>query len=313
MKRLQYGGFKMKNLASLISSYIEVVEHIKKLSRNTIKAYRIDLQQFASFTKNILADKDTIKRYIVHLNQQFAPRSVKRKIASVRAFYHELSISGIVSKNPFDQLQIRIQTPKQLPRTIPQQIIQSILQTAYSEYSDGNRIALRNIMVLELLFNTGLRVSELCSLSSDNFSLDSDGLHLLIHGKGNKERMIQLVTPELLKLSKLYCQTYSQQIQQNGAIFYNRNKKQISPQSVQRIINKYVKKLNLKTHITPHMFRHTFATSLLEAGMDIRYIQSLLGHSSISTTQIYTHVSTKHQTILLNELHPRSKMSFGLA
>ena len=303
----------MKNLASLISNYIEVIEHIKKLSPNTIKAYRIDLYQFASFTKNILANKDMIKQYIVYLNQQFAPRSVKRKIASIRAFYRELSINGILKKNPFDQLEIRIHTPKQLPRIIPQQIIQSILQSAYSEYSNGNRIALRDIMVLELLFNTGLRVSELCSLERDNFSLDDDGLRLLVNGKGSKERVIQLVTPELLKLSKLYYQTYAQQIHQHSAIFYNRNGKRISPQSVQRIINRYLKKLNLQNHITPHMFRHTFATSLLEAGMDIRYIQSLLGHSSISTTQIYTHVTTKRQTLLLNELHPRSKMSFVLA
>lgn len=302
----------MKNLVSLISNYIEVIEHIKKLSPNTIKAYRIDLHQFASFTKNILANKDMIKQYIVYLNQQFAPRSVKRKIASVRAFYRELSINGILKKNPFDQLEIRIHTPKQLPRIIPQQIIQSILQSAYSEYSNGNRIALRDIMVLELLFNTGLRVSELCSLERDNFSLDDDGLRLLVNGKGSKERVIQLVTPELLKLSKLYYQTYAQQIHQHSAIFYNRNGKRISPQSVQRIINRYLKKLNLQNHITPHMFRHTFATSLLEAGMDIRYIQSLLGHSSISTTQIYTHVTTKQQTLLLNQLHPRSKMSFVL-
>ena len=132
------------------------------------------------------------------------------------------------------------------------------------------------------------------------------------YGKGSKERVIQLLTPQLLKLSKLYCQTYSQQIQKHGALLYNQNGKPISPQSVQRIINKYLKKLNLRNHITPHMFRHTFATSLLEAGMDIRYIQSLLGHSSIATTQIYTHVTTKQQTVLLTELHPRSKMSFLL-
>ena len=302
----------MQGLVSLISNYMEVVEYIKKLSPNTIKAYRIDLKQFATFTKNTLANKDMIKQYMIHLNQRFAPRSVKRKIASVRAFYHELSINGILKKNPFDQLPIRIHAPKQLPRTIPRQIIHSILQSAYHEYRPGNRIVLRDIMVLELLFSTGLRVSELCSLSRDNFSLDNDGLRLLVHGKGSKERVIQLITPELIKISKLYCQTYSQQIQEKGAILYNRNEKQISPQSVQRIINKYLKKLNLKNHITPHMFRHTFATSLLEAGMDIRYIQSLLGHSSISTTQIYTHVTTKHQTALLTELHPRSKMSFVL-
>lgn len=196
--------FNMKNLTFLISKYIEAAEYIKKLSPNTIKAYRIDLTQFASFTKNILADKDTIKQYIVHLNQQFAPRSVKRKIASIRAFYHELSINGILKKNPFEQFQIRIHTPKQLPRIIPQQIVQSILQSAYNEYKHRNRIVLRDIMVLELLFNTGIRVSELCSLKKDNFSLNNDGLRLLVHGKGSKERVIQLVTPELLKLSKLY-------------------------------------------------------------------------------------------------------------
>nr|WP_300129818.1 tyrosine-type recombinase/integrase [uncultured Butyricicoccus sp.] len=302
----------MQSLASLISNYMEASECIKKLSSNTIKAYRIDLKQFATFTRNSLADKDMIKRYVIHLNQRFAPRSVKRKIASVRAFYHELSISGILKKNPFDQLKIRIRAPKQLPRIIPQQIICSILQSAYNEYRLGNRLALRDVMILELLFSTGLRVSELCSLSKDNFSLNHDGLRLLVHGKGSKERVIQLLTPQLLKLSKLYCQTYSQQIQKHGALLYNQNGKPISPQSVQRIINKYLKKLNLRNHITPHMFRHTFATSLLEAGMDIRYIQSLLGHSSIATTQIYTHVTTKQQTVLLTELHPRSKMSFLL-
>lgn len=302
----------MQSLTSLIANYMEVSENIKKLSPNTIKAYRIDLKQFASFTQNTLAKKDMIKRYIMHLNQQFAPRSVKRKIASVRAFYHELSINGILKKNPFDQIKIRVHAPKQLPRTIPQQVIHSILQSAYREYGAGKQNALRDIMVLELLFSTGLRVSELCSLSKDTFSLGNDGLRLLVHGKGNKERVIQLITPELLKLSMRYCQIYSHQIQEHGAILYNRNGKRISPQSVQRIINKYLKKLNIQSHITPHMFRHTFATSLLEAGMDIRYIQSLLGHSSISTTQIYTHVTTKQQTVLLTELHPRSKMSFVL-
>ena len=302
----------MQSLTSLIKNYIEAAELIRKLSPNTIKAYRIDLKQFAAFTKNKLANGDTIKCYIMYLNQQFAPRSVKRKIASVRAFYHDLSMNGILKKNPFDQLQIRVHAPKQLPRIIPRQIIHSILQRAYNEYSKGNRTVLRDIMVLELLFSTGLRVSELCLLSKDSFSLDNDGLRLLVHGKGSKERVIQLVTPELVKISKLYYHTYSQLIQEQGAILYNRNGKRISPQSVQRIINKYLKKLNLQNHITPHMFRHTFATSLLEAGMDIRYIQALLGHSSIATTQIYTHVTTKQQTVLLTELHPRSKMSFIL-
>ena len=161
----------MQSLTSLISNYMETVGFIKKLSWNTIKAYQIDLKQFAAFTKNTLADGDTIKRYIMHLNQRFAPRSVKRKIASVRAFYHDLSINGVLKKNPFEQLQIRVHTPKQLPRTIPQQIVHSILRSAYNEYRPGNRIVLRDIMILELLFSTGLRVSELIHLKAEDVNL----------------------------------------------------------------------------------------------------------------------------------------------
>ena len=105
---------------------------------------------------------------------------------------------------------------------------------------------------------------------------------------------------------------FSEEIQAQGAILFNRRGRPLSPQSVRRIINKYLNQIDASSHITPHMFRHTFATSLLEAGVDIRYIQSLLGHSSISTTQIYTHVTARQQTLLLAEKHPRGKMTFSL-
>lgn len=243
----------MQTLSSLIVNYLETGQYEKQLSPDTIKAYRIDLRQFLEFTKGIWADKDTLDRYIKYLNQHFAPRSVKRKLASVRAFYHEMEILGELSENPFDKLHIRIHSPQQLPRVIPEQIVRALLQSAYDAYTPGCREILRDIMVLELLFSTGLRVSELCALSQDTFLL-----------------------------------------------------------SVRRIINKYLNQIDPSSHVTPHMFRHTFATSLLEAGMDIRYIQSLMGHSSISTTQIYTHVTARQQTLLLAEKHPRSKMTFSL-
>ena len=119
-------------------------------------------------------------------------------------------------------------------------------------------------------------------------------------------------TKELLQLLKVYYREFSEEIDDQGAILINRRGCPLSPQSVRRIIHKYLKQIGVENHITPHMFRHTFATSLLEAGMDIRYIQSLLGHSSISTTQIYTHVSARQQTLLLAEKHPRGKMTFSL-
>ena len=175
------------------------------------------------------------------------------------------------------------------------------------------REILRGILVLELLFGTVLCASELCALSQDTFLLGDSGLRLLVKGKGRKERIIQITTPELLQLAQTYCDVFSKEIQEQGAILFNRRGHPLSPQSVRRIINKYLNRIGVSNHVTPHMFRHTFATSLLEAGMDIRYIQSLLGHSSISTTQIYTHVTARQQTILLAEKHPRGKMTFSLS
>ena len=302
----------METLRSLIEQYLDAAACEKKLAPDTIKAYRIDLKQFAAFADDTMVNKEVLSQYIKYLNQRFAPRSVKRKLAIVRAFYNELSLSGTLEVNPFDKLRVKIHSPQQLPRTIPQQIVKSLLQNAYDAYSPGKLTVLRDIVVLELLFSTGLRVSELCSLTKEQFLLNDDGLRLLVNGKGSKERIIQISTPELLRVVKIYCAEYAEDIQTQGAILYNRNRHPLTPQSVRRIINKYLQRIHIEAHITPHMFRHTFATSLLEAGMDIRYIQSLLGHSSISTTQIYTHVTTRQQTILLAEKHPRAKMTFSL-
>jgi len=302
----------MQTLSVLIADYLEVGEYEKKLSPDTIKAYRIDLRQFLEFIGETWPDKDVLNQYIKHINQTFAPRSVKRKLASVRAFYHEMELCGELEENPFNKLHIRIQAPKQLPRIIPEQVVQALLQNAYDSYLPGCRETLRDIVVLELLFSTGLRVSELCSLSKDSFQLGDSELRLLVNGKGQKERVIQISTPELLQLVRIYYNEFSKEIQEQGVILFNRRGRPLSTQSVRRIINKYLNRIGIDTHITPHMFRHTFATSLLEAGVDLRYIQSLLGHSSISTTQIYTHVTARQQTLLLAEKHPRTKMTFSL-
>lgn len=302
----------MQTLSTAIFNYLEVCELEKKLSPDTLKAYRIDLLQFSNFTKGEWADIETLNHYIRYLNQQFAPRSVKRKLASVRAFYRDMEFNELIKTNPFNKLHIRIQSPRQLPRTIPYQIIYDLLQNVYDSYTPGCRETLRDIVVLELLFSTGLRVSELCALSTDTFTLSPQELRLLIKGKGRKERVIQLITPELLHLLQLYCNEFSEEIERHRRILINHRGNPLSPQSVRGIINKYIARIGVDKHVTPHMFRHTFATSLLESGMDIRYIQSLLGHSSISTTQIYTYVTSHQQTLLLAEKHPRSKMSFPL-
>ena len=302
----------MQELFKLINDYLDCCENSKKLSADTLKAYRIDLRQFQEFAGERWTEKETLNRYVMHLNRQFAPRSVKRKLASVRAFFSELEFNEAIEGNPFNKFHIKIQYPQQLPRTIPEDVVKKLLQSAYNGYAPTNRETLLDIVVLELLFSTGLRVSELCALTPETFSMSDSGLRLLVKGKGRKERIIEITTPELIKLLKLYTSQYSYEISFQSAILINRRCRPLTPQSIRRIIHKHLKRIGLASNITPHMFRHTFATSLLEAGMDIRYIQSLLGHSSISTTQIYTHVASPRQTQLLAEKHPRGKMTFKL-
>ncbi len=300
----------MEALSKLAAWYLERAERENNLSPDTLKAYRIDLDQFLAFAGGGEVDKALLSRYVQHLNQTFAPRSVKRKLASVHVFYQTLLENELLEHSPFEKLHIHIHAPKQLPRVIPEDVVEGLLRCAYQGDMSGDRWRRRDLVVLELLFSTGVRVSELCKLSQKTVTLNGRSVRLLIDGKGRKERVIQIETPEIVTLLRSYCREFEAEICEHGALLVNDRGRPLEPQSVRRIINKYMGHLDTSLHVTPHMFRHTFATSLLEAGVDIRYIQSLLGHSSISTTQIYTHVTTQRQSELLARNHPRNKMKF---
>lgn len=303
----------MSNIEREVKRYLQVCQFEKQLSVDTLKAYRIDLRQFAAFAADDVVDKMLMGKFVAHLNAKFAPRSVKRKLASVRAFYQYLEENEMIPESPFRRLHLHIQPPRQLPRIIPEETVRALLETAYQRYeSVHDRWVLRDILVLELLFSTGVRVSELCHLTWETFRLETNGLQLLIFGKGRKERALQVTTPELVTLVQRYLEAFGDDIAGQNAILLNRRRRPLQPQSVRGIINHYMGQVPAAGHVTPHMFRHTFATSLLENGVDIRYIQSLLGHSSISTTEIYTHVATKQQALLLAERHPRNRMNFTL-
>lgn len=303
----------MEKLKNQVKKYLFSCEFERTLSPDTLKAYRGDLAQFCSFVGTCEVDKNLLSRYIAFLNTHYAPRSAKRKLASVRAFYTAWEEDDPTQESPFHKLRLHIKSPRELPRIIPDDIVETLLQLAYKRFSDtGCRWALRDVFVLELLFSTGVRVSELCKLTPSTFLLSADGLRLLIQGKGSRERMLRIATPELTSLAQQYFQLFSAEISACDFVLLNRRRKPLQPQSVRRIINDHIEAAQATIHVTPHMFRHTFATSLLENGVDIRYIQTLLGHSSISTTEIYTYVATKQQSQLLAEKHPRNKMTFFL-
>jgi integrase/recombinase XerD len=297
------------------AEYLEVCEYQKKLDQKTLKAYRIDLRQFTDFFTGQPGgmSKRQLSKYIIHLHQSYKPKSVKRKVAAVRAYFKFLEYEEYLPVNPFAKLYIKYKEPLRLPRTIPFNTIQSLLSVVYEKIQplqEKNRfydLLIRDIAVLELLFATGMRVSELCSLSPQDINL-SEGF-IRIFGKGSKERIIQVSNGEVIKVLQDYESCYTDLITATGHFFINRHSRQLNPPSVRAMLRKYTKDAAIALHITPHMFRHSFATLLLEEDVDIRYIQQLLGHSSIVSTQIYTHVTAEKQRLILSAKHPRNKLS----
>ncbi len=307
----------MEEIRKLSAAYLEYCFYQKNLNPKTLKSYSIDLKQFISFMEenNLDIGKPGISAYITQLHKLYKPKSIKRKIACLKAFFSHLEYEEVLDSNPFKKINVKFQEPFLLPRTIPINILQEILSCAYQETSSTSltehklSAILRDIAVLELLFATGLRVSELCSLKENDIDLINQTLR--VTGKGARERIVQIVNADVLAALTAYYQHFSAPIQQSGFFFVNRLKRRLSEQSVRFMINKYVEKAGLSLHITPHMFRHSFATLLLEEDVDIRYIQKLLGHSSITTTQIYTHVTSAKQKDILATKHPRNKIALN--
>lgn len=305
---------KMQNLQHLISKYLEYCRYQKNLNTKTLKAYGIDLKQFLSYMQNtdLQLNRANLTDYITDLHKKYKPKSVKRKIASLKAFFTFLEYEELLPANPFSKIKVKFREPLLLPRTITTQNLQKLFQTAYrnmetsarSEYQ--KKSCARDIAVLELLFAAGLRVSELCSLRANDLDLTQGVIR--IYGKGSKERVVQITNQSVLDALNSYAEYSEPRISENDYFFINRLGHRLSEQSVRFMINRYAKMARLPEHITPHMFRHTFATLLLEEDVDIRYIQQILGHSSIMTTQIYTHVSTYKQRDILTARHPRNKI-----
>lgn len=301
----------MNDIELQIKHYLDYCSLQKRLDAKTIKSYRIDLTQFAShITETQLRNitQNTLEQYISHLHQNYQPKTVKRKIASLKAMFHYFEYKELIFQNPFNKMQIKFREPVILPKTIPLQTMEYLLKFIYSQQTNANtarqrKDALRDAAVCELLFATGMRISELCSLNENDINL-LDGT-ILIYGKGAKERRLQLGNRDVLNALKKYKIAFASEIASCHNFFANQSGRPLSAQTVRRMITKYTNLASIDLHITPHMFRHTFATSLLEADVDIRYIQDLLGHSSINITEIYTHVAVSKQRDILASKHPR--------
>ena len=298
-----------------IENYLLRCEFQKKLSPHSQRAYRIDLLQFLAYISsetNGELNRENISQFILKIQGLYKSKTVKRKIATLRAFFNNLVFEELLEENPLTKIDLRFRESFVLPKIIALSDIQKIFETLYSELekypTSHNRyeLVVRDITILEVLFSTGIRISELCSLTINDINLETG--KITIHGKGSKERLVYIGNNNVLSAIRKYYSMHIKISNTNLFLFTNKQGKRLSEQSVRHMIDRYANKAGVKQHITPHMFRHSFATLLLDDGVDIRQIQNILGHASIVTTQIYTHVSSNKQREILTEKNPRNKL-----
>lgn len=286
---------------TIISTYLDYCRTYKRLSPHTIRAYQNDLMQFYN------SNQECVLSYIEYLtNSTIKTNTLRRKIASLKVFYSYLKSQNLIADNPFNQSRFKFRKEKTLPKTIPCDILRNIYihleqKISNSQTDYQKQKAERNLLMISLLLSTGIRISELCHIQINNINIPNQTLHIL--GKGKKERIIFLGDETTFLLLKTYMANYCNQL--DNYLFPGKSpQKPLTEQSVRLVLKAVRKQMALSTQITPHMFRHSFATMLLDSDVDIRCIQQILGHSSIAITQIYTHVSQAKQKEILSSCNP---------
>ena len=297
-------------LEDKLAAYLEYCEYRKELDRKTLKAYRIDLRQYFEYICVDEPDKEKIEESVTHLHKSYKQKTVKRKIASIKAFYNYLEETEIIAESPFRKIKVKFKETVTLPRIIPREEIEKLLNHMYQCLNENDKASrkfmLRDVAVIEVFFATGARVYEISNIRDDSINLNTGLIRLM--GKGGKERYVQISNTSILEVLKKYYDENEQSIKKSGYFFVNNRESRYTEQSIRLMLKKYTKQAGIERNITPHMFRHSFATYLIEEGVDVSCVQQILGHSSIKTTQIYIHIAAKKQAEILKELHPRNNM-----
>jgi len=278
---------------------------LKKYSNNTIESYKKDLKQFEIYCKNKNIkdiDYDFIRTYLCFLyDKKYTSKSVSRHISSLKSFFKYLMQNEIIKSNPM----ILISNPK-VEKKLPNYINYNDLETILSIPDKNDVLGLRNALILELLYSCGVRVSELVNIKLSD--IDFSNNRILILGKGNKERFVLYGNVCSKLLNDYITKSRSLLIKENNEyLLLNKFGNKITDRAIRMIIEDVIKKSSLKLKVSPHTFRHTFATHLLNEGADLKIVQELLGHENISTTGIYTHVSNERLRKTYLDAHPRAK------
>lgn len=289
---------------TFIDEFTEYLIIDKKYSENTIKAYNNDLKKFKNFfkSKNInQIDEKDIREYLKYLNKENNDtRTISHNISTLRSFYKFLLIGKKVLKNPMEYIELP-KAKKTLPKTLSIEEIDKLLDINLTD-----AFSFRNKAMLELMYSSGLRVSELINVKIHD--IDTSNCIIRIMGKGSKERIVPL-GDYAIRYIELYLKEHREKLikrELNDYLFLNNHGSKMTRQGFFKILKGIAREKNIKTEFSPHTLRHSFATHLLNGGADLRSIQEMLGHSDISTTQIYTHVSKEKLKENYNNFHPHA-------
>ena len=280
----------------------------RNVSTHTMDAYKRDINQYLMYLGDLdikkLSDvKSThIRDYIRVLSDGgMAPASISRIISSIRTYYRFLSSENILDENPV----LLINNPK-LPKKLPDVLSEKEISLIINAIQESSQFYQRDKAIIELLYSCGIRVTELCNLEMSNLFIDEDLIRVM--GKGNKERLLPLGLRSKKYLDDYIKHSRNSHIKKSGSsfVFVSKNGNQLTRAMINIILNKWTQVSGLKKSVSPHKLRHSFATHLLEGGADLRFVQALLGHSDISTTQIYTHIDKHYLKEVYKIHHPRS-------
>ena len=299
----------MKNISStegVLQSFLEFLSVEKGLSENTILSYGRDIKKFFRFLQRLKISflnpgEDVLGKFIQHASRSgLSARSITRLISSLKAFYKFLVLDGVMKKNPA----LSLHSPKSM-LALPKYLRVKEVERLLSQPDQGAFMGLRDKAMLELLYATGLRVSELVLLKTKDINLE-DGF-LICRGKGGKERIVPLGNSAVKALQKYLEKARPKLLKrENDYLFLTYRGDVFTRQGFWKLLKIYAQKANLAPKISPHVLRHSFATHLLERGADLRSVQLMLGHSQITSTQIYTHVSRERLRRVYDKYHPRA-------
>lgn len=304
----------IKIISDNINNYISTLKIERNLSEKSTKAYYSDLTSFLRWLQEssiATINISTINSYIFWLQNinEMKDTSIKRKYVSLKSFFKYLVNNNIILKSPFDNMRISFKTSKKLPKTLSSQDIIKLLKSPIEELKDihtefRKTISIRNAAIIELLYCVGIRIGELVNIELSDMNLEEQTL--LIHGKGRKDRLLFISSTDVINILNTWLIERESLNPKCDALFINKYGDKLSIYSIENIYDKYRQLAGLDSKSTPHYLRHTFATQLLNNGADIRAVQEILGHSSITTTQIYTEVSTERKKQVLLKFNARN-------